>query len=91
MRNVQECLEVRFSILYSVLHITLMQFLTVIPVHVDRENGFHLELEDYLGGLLLLADELVYLADDFLPYGFIIILFDSADQALHQRSYVRAL
>ena len=89
MRNVQECLEVKFSILYCV--VIFMQLLTFISVHVDREHGFHLELEDYLGGLLLLANELVYFSSDFLTYRFIILLFDSIDQALHQCSDIRTL
>ena len=29
------------------------------PVEVDREKGFHLDVEDYLAGVLIMASELV--------------------------------
>lgn len=31
----------------------------VCIVEVDREKGFHLDLEDYLAGILIMASELV--------------------------------
>lgn len=31
------------------------------PVEVDREKGFHLDIEDYLAGVLIMASELVSL------------------------------
>lgn len=30
-------------------------------VSIEEENGFHLDVEDYLSGLLQLASELVYM------------------------------
>lgn len=48
------------SFLYGfLLNVLIKQQLLVCPVEVDREKGFHLDLEDYLAGILILASELV--------------------------------
>lgn len=48
------------SFLYGfLLNVLIKQQLLVCAVEVDREKGFHLDLEDYLAGILILASELV--------------------------------
>ena len=37
----------------------MIQVYTVLSVKVNREEGFHIDLDDYLMGLLQLASELV--------------------------------
>lgn len=36
-----------------------LNLLHIYAVEVDREKGFHLDVEDYLAGVLILASELV--------------------------------
>jgi hypothetical protein len=49
----------------STLYIVMMGF-CIFSVKTDRQEGFHIDLDDYLMGLLQLASELVYLCYIFM-------------------------
>ena len=44
-----------------------------LKIGYDLKDGFHLELEDYLGGLILLSNELVlYIWNYYLEFGIML-------------------
>lgn len=62
----------------SFIYLYLIYFDTVHVVHNDKENGFHLDLEDYLMGLLQLSAELVsILYNTSVAITYLNIIFQS--------------